>query len=325
MSEEPLPLASHVHLETDDLDEARERLGPVLRPHRPKVTRGGADLHVVHHMAKLGSTAFHYVDYGTDVQVSSEQGFMVVELPLAGTTIVRAGSHEVVATPEVAAVSAPTDAPSIQYLAPNPRLMISIDPALLDSRLALALGDRPRRPVRFDPTLDLTSTGGRSWRRLVDTIVADFDSGGPISRSPLAAASLERALVDGLLSVHASSFSERIHDPGSSTRPRSLQKALSLLEDHCAEPLTTADVAEAVGVGVRSLQEAFRSHLGTTPMGQLRAVRMRRIHAELLAGGEGTSVTDVALRWGVTHAGRFAREYRRMYGQSPSQTLRQGH
>jgi hypothetical protein len=164
MSEEPLPLASHVHLETDDLDEARERLGPVLRPHRPKVTRGGADLHVVHHMAKLGSTAFHYVDYGTDVQVSSEQGFMVVELPLAGTTIVRAGSHEVVATPEVAAVSAPTDAPSIQYLAPNPRLMISIDPALLDSRLALALGDRPRRPVRFDPTLDLTSTGGRSWR-----------------------------------------------------------------------------------------------------------------------------------------------------------------
>jgi transcriptional regulator GlxA family with amidase domain len=230
----------------------------------------------------------------------------------------------VVATPEVAAVNAPVDAPSNEYEAPNPRLMVQIDAALLESRLALALGHRPRRPVRFDQALDLTSAGGRSWRRLVDAIVTDFDSGGPISRSPLAAASLERALVDGLLSVHAHSFSERVHDAGAPTRPRSLRKALALLEDHCAEPLTTADVAEAVGVSVRSLQDAFRNHLGTTPMAHLRAVRMSRIHAELLAGGEGITVTDTALRWGVTHAGRFAQEYRHMYGQSPSHTLRQG-
>jgi AraC-like DNA-binding protein len=50
-----------------------------------------------------------------------------------------------------------------------------------------------------------------------------------------------------------------------------------------------------------------------------------RIHAELRAGGDGVSVTDVALRWGITHTGRFAQEYRRTYGRSPSQTLRQGH
>ena len=99
---------------------------------------------------------------------------------------------------------------------------------------------------------------------------------------------------------------------------------MSLLEDHCAEPLTTADVAEAVGVSVRSLQEAFANHLGTTPMAHLRGIRMRRIHAELRLGGDGVTVTDVALRWGVTHLGRFAQEYRRMFGESPSQTLRRG-
>jgi AraC-like DNA-binding protein len=326
MSEVPVPLASHLWLETHDLNEVRERLGQVLRPHRLEVIRGGSELRVVHHMAELGDTAFHYVDHDADMRVTADElGFVLVQIPLAGRAIVRAGTREVVATPEVAAVSGAMDAPSFEYLAPNPRLMIRIDATLLDSRLALALGDPPRRPVRFDQSLDLSSPGGRSWRRLVDTIVADFDSGGPISQSPLAATSLERVLVDGLLSVHVSSLSERIRAPGAPTRPRSLKKALSLLEDHCAEPLTTADVAEAVGVGVRSLQEAFRTHLGTTPMAQLRAVRLRRIHAELLAGGEGTSVTDVALRWGVTHAGRFAQEYRRMYGQSPSQTLRQGH
>lgn len=325
MSRAALPLASYVQLETEDLDEARERVSEAVNPHRLQLIHGARSVHVRHHMAELGGAAFHYVDYGADVRVSASQlGFVLVEMPLAGRAIVRSGKREVVATPDVASVNAPVDSPSHEYLAPSPRLLVRMDAALLESRLSLALGDRPRRPVQFDPALDLTSAGGRSWRRLVDTIVTDFDGGGPITRSSLAAASLERALVDGLLSVHAHSFSERIHDDGAPTRPRSLKKALSLLEDHCAEPLTTADVAEAVGVSVRSLQEAFRSHLGTTPMAHLRTVRMSRIHAELVAGGEGASVTDVALRWGVTHAGRFAQEYRRMYGQPPSQTLRQG-
>lgn len=325
MSERPLPLASHLRLETDDPDEAREQLGLTVSPHRLRLADGTKRLQVRHHMAELGSARFHYVDYGADVQVSADRlGFLLVQVPLAGRAVVVNGSREVVATPARAAVNAPEDSPAIQYLAPNPRLMVGIDAALLEARLALALGDRPRRPVQFDAALDLTSAGGRSWRRLVDTIVTDFDSGGPIVHSPLGAASLERALVDGLLTVLPNTFTHRIRADGSPTRPRTLKKALSLIEDHCAEPLTSADLAEAVGVSVRSLQEGFRNHLDTTPMAHLRAVRMSRIHDELLAGDGDTSVTEVALRWGVTHTGRFAQEYRRMYGRTPSETLRHG-
>src|SRR3954468_17754399 len=128
-------------------DEARERLAQVVRPHRLTVIRGGAELRVVHHMAELGGATLHYVDYRADVEVSAEQGFVMVEMPLAGRVVLHAGSREIVATPEVAAVSSATDAPSIHYFADSPRLMIRIDPELLDSRPALALGDRPRQPV----------------------------------------------------------------------------------------------------------------------------------------------------------------------------------
>lgn len=326
MEEADVPLASHPGLETHDIDEARERLSQVLRSHRLRPLGDVGELDLVHRMAELGDTAFHYLDYGADMEVlADELGFVLVQIPLAGRAVVRTRAGEVVATEDTAAVSAGADAPAIQYLAPNPRLMIRIDAGLVESRLGLVLGDRPRRPVRFDPAMDLTSPGGRSWRRLIDTVVSDLDGGGWISRSPLAAASLERTLVDGLLAVHPSSYSERLEGHDTSVQPRSLRKAVSLIEDHCAEPLTTADVAEAVGVSVRSLQEAFRNHLGTTPMAHLRAVRIRQIHAELTAAGEDTTVTDVAMRWGVTHAGRFAQEYRRMYGRSPSQTLRQGY
>jgi transcriptional regulator GlxA family with amidase domain len=38
----------------------------------------------------------------------------------------------------------------------------------------------------------------------------------------------------------------------------------------------------------------------------------------------GTSVTEVATRWGFSHLGRFSQIYKEKYGQSPSKTLQNG-
>ena len=58
----------------------------------------------------------------------------------------------------------------------------------------------------------------------------------------------------------------------------------------------------------------------------LRAARAPRpaAHAALRDAdpGDGTTVTEVALRFGFAHTGRFAAAYRRRYGQTPSATLR---
>jgi AraC family ethanolamine operon transcriptional activator len=52
----------------------------------------------------------------------------------------------------------------------------------------------------------------------------------------------------------------------------------------------------------------------------LREVRLQGAHADL-SRADG-SVADIALRWGFAHFGRFAAEYARRFGRSPSQTLR---
>jgi transcriptional regulator GlxA family with amidase domain len=51
---------------------------------------------------------------------------------------------------------------------------------------------------------------------------------------------------------------------------------VDIIEGHAAEPLTVEDVAEAVGIGVRALQQDFRRYLDTTPTNYLRGVRFRR-------------------------------------------------
>lgn len=58
-------------------------------------------------------------------------------------------------------------------------------------------------------------------------------------------------------------------------------------------------------------------------MEHLRAVRLERARLDLSRGGDGdTSVTEVALRWGFGHLGQFAADYKRRFGELPSQSLR---
>jgi AraC-like DNA-binding protein len=323
MPEETIPLASHAGLETEDLDEAREWVGRALRPHRLRLLGKGTGVHVVHHMAELGATSLHYIDYGADVDITVDPrlrpgadsarrtGGHHGRRP-GGGGHARAGGRDNTsgcardALPGSEPTSDGADRPADGRVTPG-----------ADARRPTAHPDplRPRHgPVVGRKQLLASPRGHRGQRprqRRTDQPVA---AGRCLTRARRCRRS---AHSPAALVLRTGPRKWRHH-----TAPRP-EEGRNADREHCSEPLTTADIAEAVGVSVRSLQEAFQHHLGINPMAYLRAARMRRIHADLLAGGEGISVTEVALRWGVTHAGRFAQEYRRMFGQAPSQTLRQ--
>jgi len=89
-------------------------------------------------------------------------------------------------------------------------------------------------------------------------------------------------------------------------------------------PISLGRLCAQAGVGERCLQKAFESQRGMSP---LRFVTERRLHAarqRLLGKGAAPSVTRVAMDLGFDHLGRFALLYRQLFGESPSQTHRQG-
>jgi transcriptional regulator GlxA family with amidase domain len=91
-----------------------------------------------------------------------------------------------------------------------------------------------------------------------------------------------------------------------------------------AHPYTAGELAAIAGVGVRVLQESFKQHVGVSPMTYLRRLRLDGVHTELSeADPWQVSVSEVAVRWGFTHLGRFAGAYRARFGVAPSQTLRE--
>ena len=101
-----------------------------------------------------------------------------------------------------------------------------------------------------------------------------------------------------------------------------MKRAEAYIEAHLDEPLSIAELAAIAGVSARSLQTGFQQFRGTTPMAHLRALRLKRAHDELLAADpQRTSVTDIAMRWGFSHLGKFAVAYKQRFGESPRDTL----
>ena len=106
--------------------------------------------------------------------------------------------------------------------------------------------------------------------------------------------------------------------------PRDLKKAVDRLEAEPSRSWTLDDLATVSGVARRTLHKRFRRFLSCTPMEFLRDLRLDRVRQDLLEASPGANITEVAMRWGLTHLGRFAARYRERYGESPSATLRRG-
>ena len=302
------PLASHGILRTTSVDAARASVSDSLAPHRLTPIGRAAGFRALHNAVDLDGLSLHFIDYASEVEVAVDGlDFQLVQIPLAGRTTIGG----VVAGPGTAAVTPLDRSLRMHYSAGNPRLMVRVAAPLLRDRAAMARASCPTTGT----TLDLTRGAGRSWRGLVDLLLTDLERPDGLTAHPAAAASLRLALVDGLVAGLA--------DPGPAPATPAesvVRRAARLIEEHCAEPLGTPDVAEAVHLSVRALQAGFRAHLGCTPMAYLRRVRLERVR-ESLSDGSTASVTDAALRWGVPHLGRLAGDYRAAFGESPSDTL----
>jgi AraC family ethanolamine operon transcriptional activator len=102
-----------------------------------------------------------------------------------------------------------------------------------------------------------------------------------------------------------------------------VRRARDFIEASAHEGISIVDVCAAVGVERRTLQRAFERVMGLNPLAYLQVVRLNRARTMLLHGDPARlTVFDVASRCGAWHLSRFTQAYRRMFGETPGQTLR---
>jgi AraC family transcriptional regulator, ethanolamine operon transcriptional activator len=105
-------------------------------------------------------------------------------------------------------------------------------------------------------------------------------------------------------------------------RRQIVARAEDFFRRHLGESVSIARLSRVAGVSERSLRNAFYDVYTTGPKRYLRLWQLHQVRRALRSSLCGRhTVTDVATFHGFFELGRFAGEYKALFGEAPSQTL----
>ncbi|AEM84238.1 AraC family transcriptional regulator [Streptomyces violaceusniger] len=324
MSAAPL-LANHAVLHTEDVAATEEWLTPVLGRHELSVAATTRP-DIRFHSYQLGSLRLSYLSLGASARfelAGARSGYLVL-VPLTGN-IWLCGTQQMRIAPGLGTVLGPSEPVSARCSADCGQLIVELNQAVLTAHVHSLLHNSSAESPVFEPLMRFDSGSAMSWYEslmfLAERANEADSSGEPIH--PLVATELERALMTELLVTQPNTYSPALVRDQPSQPVSPVERAVRLINEYPEVGHTAADLAQAAGVSVRTLEKAFRRRFGLPPCGYLRQVRLKRVRAELTATGAAKkTVSEVAARWGFSHFGRFAQEYRKKYHENPSETVR---
>lgn len=121
----------------------------------------------------------------------------------------------------------------------------------------------------------------------------------------------------------AADEAERNPAAAGAIRNHRLQRAEEYIHTHLREEFSLLDLAEATGTSPSTLLRTFNTHHGISPMQYVKLLRLQAVRRSLLdSDPQRGTVGGIASEYGFRQLGRFSAEYRRVFGELPSVTLR---
>lgn len=127
----------------------------------------------------------------------------------------------------------------------------------------------------------------------------------------------EKVVFDSILPVLDGGEHDLDRGPAAITVHRALEFARSI-----TGPVYISDLCMALNVNPRTLHKAFIKIMGMPPYQFFQKRRLSKAHQLLLKSDpRELRVSDIAMRLGFSELGRFSTQYRRLFGETPSETI----
>lgn len=264
------------------------------------------------------------IRYGASVEMAMpahSSGYTLV-LPLEGETRLRTRNGMMGCAGSAAGILSPADDAWLAMDAGAQRLSLSLSRDLIDGYLEKLSDRHVHGSVDFHEAINLSGPSGQVIRNAVWSLIQAEQEG----RNPLADPAHRKhfeAMVIGELLLHQPhSHDALLGAPATGAVSRDVRRALDYIHAHLDEALTLADLVAIAGVPARTLNQHFREVTGFPPIAYLHRRRLE-VAREKLRASSTESIGQTALSVGFAHQGRFSAAYRRMFGETPSETLRQ--
>lgn len=111
--------------------------------------------------------------------------------------------------------------------------------------------------------------------------------------------------------------------PSPQKRYAIVRRIREYIESNTYTDITVRDLCKVAAVSERTLRYAFEENLGVSPKAFVNFIRLNRVRRDLRnTDPSEKSISDIANRWGFWHLGQFASDYRKHFGELPSETAR---
>ncbi|MGP8120350.1 MAG: helix-turn-helix domain-containing protein [Xanthobacteraceae bacterium] len=315
------PLKGFEVMHTHDVEAARHAVLDKFGASGFELTDRAGGFQARSNFASLGDVALCFCEYTAGVRLKfPEAGFVRQQICLSGSGRTTAGPVRADIDAENWSSVIPSGVPvDFDYSADFRQVIIWIDEGRLD-RAFSALWGKPRSGALLTWQTGTSAPATLAMRRAIEFVIRELELAGRGS-SPLALAEMQDMIVTRFLySQHVDLVEHAARDAVLPSRPQ-MRHLEDYLRDHWNEPLTIERLAAIANVGARSIFRYFKQAHGSTPLDFMKTLRLQEAQKGLQNPIGTTSVSSEALRCGFNNMGHFARDYRRKFGELPSETL----
>src|SRR3984885_8847428 len=309
---------------TTDIDEAADALDRVYVA-AELTPVGTKSVNMQMNALQLPLLTAGYLGFGVDIAIRADDvTAYYIDAPLSGRAVSRWRDGGVGKTTiGSVAVFTPGTPCVLDWSGDCGQICLKVSEPQMRRQLEAMLNRSVRKRITFDRQLNLRTTAANDWYYLVRLLAREARQPGGLLDHRLAVGNLQLLLIQGLLQIQPHNYTEALIESEGPASAAVAKRAIDLMHAHPETPWGTAELARATGASARTLQRAFERSDQPSPMLYLRRLRLQRVHAELAANSpDSLTVTMVAGRWGFMHLGRFASQYRQLFGETPSETLR---
>ena len=170
-----------------------------------------------------------------------------------------------------------------------------------------------------DSTMHLDRSLGNALRHLINDSLQGLCFSGQKNAARADSEYFRNEISEQLVAALAAG-SPLLRSPSQQVRSLAVTRALEAIESGLEHGVSVRHVAEMSRMSRRTLEYAFRDRFGVSPKAFINSERLTRVRRDLLVRPKKVAIADIANRWGFWHIGQFARDYRRQFGELPSQT-----
>lgn len=257
------------------------------------------------------------ISYGNQVRVKSPELEAIYHFQVVtrGECLWRQGAESLRLRAGEAMMVNPYEAIDLEYSPDCEKLIIKVpEEVLCSARPMSRVGQAEalrfeRRPVNLHQCPALPS--------ILNAVFSELEEGGDDDIRSVSVPYRD-IILNKLLTVFPSTWTVTDEQPRLSP---AVARMVHYIDQNLKQAIDVEELSAVSNMSVRSIYNAFSKSFSVTPKCYIKQRKLQQLRTDLQTG-RCRNVTEVALDYGFVHLGRFSSDYRKLFGELPSETLR---